>query len=364
MPAVGLGVMALATEIGVTTMVGGLMMASGAMSFVGSITGNKTLTMLGAVAGLGAGAVGGFEALAAEGTAAGMTGEQLAATTGDSLTSAVVGGNVAGMEAAGMPAYAIPSYEAATVGAQGALAEAGMIPSAVSNAMTAANTGLANGSSVLDANFNAILGTDGSALNIGGAGPVGTNAPVAGVDAGAPGQAAAAPGSAPSVSAPEVGAPNVAGGNTVSPNTPLVEAPKAGLNDMNGIDAQELNPARAAAGPQEKGLLDTAMDKLGSVGKFAKENKELLDYGGNILKAYGESDLKDAQQKYMEAKANNDDAQAEFYRAKIAEMQRLAANANARGSNALNNGNAISSNGSAYSNNPARAGNALSFGKA
>lgn len=360
MPVAAIAVFAYGASIVATEVViGGLLMASGALSFVGSVTGNKTLSMLGAVAGLGAGAVGGFEALTSEGVS-GMTGEQLSATTSDSLTGAVASGNVAGMEAAGMPSYAIPSYESATVGAQGALSEAGMIPSAVSNAMTAANTGLANG---VDASFNSILGTDGSALNIGGTGPVSTNAPVAGVDAAAPGQAAT-PGSAPSVSAPEASAPNVAGGNTVSPNTPVVDAPKAGLNDMNGIDAQELNPARAAQGPQEKGLLDTAMEKLNGVGKFAKENKELLDYGGNILKAYGESDLKDAQQKYMEAKANNDDAQAEYYRAKIAEMNRLAANANARGANALSSGNAISSNGSAYSNNPTRAGNVLSFGKA
>lgn len=355
MPVAAIGAMIVGGIMAETALVAGLYFAGAAISTVGLITGNATLSMIGGVVGM---AAGGFSMFGAESAAAGGLGPT---ATEAAIDSGSLGGGASVADAAAA------SPVAGMTGGD-ALQQAGNLPEvgAVGNGqggLINSSTNLAQGSSVLDSagsNFNSILGTDGNALNIGANGPLGVD-PVAGVavDAGAaPGATGAtesATGSTYTPSTDSSGVPKVLGSETASP----------GLSDINGIDAQELNPDRAMQGAANPAAKDGGLiNSLKGVGQFAKENKELLDYGGNILKSYGESDLRDAQQKYLEAKSNNDDAQAEYYRAKIAEMQRLAANANARGSNQLGTAGAISPNGSAYSNNPTRATNALSFGKA
>lgn len=381
MPVAAIAAMVVGGIMAESAIVAGLYFAGAAISTVGLITGNATLSMIGGVVGM---AAGGFSMFGAESAAAGGLGPT---ATEAAIDSGSLGGGASVADAAAA------SPVAGMTGGD-ALQQAGNLPEvgAVGNGqggLINSSTNLAQGSSVLDSagsNFNSILGTDGNALNIGANGPLGVD-PVAGVavDAGAaPGATGAtesATGSTYTPSTDSSGVPKVLGSETVSPGTPAFGAdgystlPDAELAAQIKVDGQNI-PGYDSAGNYtgKTGSMSSAppsaakdgglINSLKGVGQFAKENKELLDYGGNILKSYGESDLRDAQQKYLEAKSNNDDAQAEYYRAKIAEMQRLAANANARGSNQLGTAGAISPNGSAYSNNPTRATNALSFGKA
>lgn len=355
MPAIGIGVMAIATEIGVSTLVGGMMFASGALSFVGSVTGNKTLSMLGTVAGIGAGVAGGWQSLAGDGggALAESTSEAYinAGGMGGGVADAAAAAPVAGMSDSAVEAaiYSQPvtDYASSALATQNALVDAGM------QGGTGMIGQLANGSSVLDANFNSILGVDGSAMNIGANGPLG-------VDATAAPSAASTPSVPGATDAPT---PTVAGA-TPEPSVSLAPKVEAPMPERMPYQDTPDSVGSAKFAKPEKGLIDTAMEKINGVGEWMQKNDKLVSATGKIMERLDPSDLEEAQKKYIEAKANNDDAQAEFYRAKIAEMNRLAANANARGANALGNGNAISANGSAYSNNPTRPGNALSFGKA
>ena len=127
---VGLGVAAVATGgmalaaapalLSMEAVTAGAMMAGGAMTAVGTVTGNKTLTTIGAVVGMAGGVAGGIQSLAsssaaaAEGTSAATYADALTAGSADAATGSAAGaaaGNAADA-AAGSP-Y---TYTAATDG--------------------------------------------------------------------------------------------------------------------------------------------------------------------------------------------------------------------------------------------------------
>lgn len=150
-----------------------------------------------------------------------------------------------------------------------------------------------------------------------------------------------------------------AGTNTI--NGPLTGAPADSLagNISNvppaGTDSAlkfgELNTGTS------NGLLGTLKD----VGSYLTDPKNAtlmtkgMDMAGQLFKSYSEQDLVDAQQKYLEAKANGDTATAELARAKVDEInynlelaKRKQANRNTLGTNVLAQTNAVDPNANIY----------------
>ena len=125
MPVAAVAAIAVGVSVGAATIVGGLAIASGALSLAGQITGNKTLKTLGMVAGLasaGAGLIGGLGGVAeaagsiGEGAVAGSEladGAAAAADAGSlasaSTPAADVGSGLSGMDIAGDSAGLINS---------------------------------------------------------------------------------------------------------------------------------------------------------------------------------------------------------------------------------------------------------------
>lgn len=378
-------IMAVAAYAAENVVVAGLLWAGAAMSAVGQITGNKTLTMLGSIAGLAAGGVGMLDSVGAFSGVEGMTTAQVA--NADSV----------------LQSLPVTSYEASTAATQNALLAEGMQASTVADVGAAATNsggGMINtiGGSPIQAadsisqSFNSILGTDGNPINIGASPGDVVSAPAPVTNASLPGvDPAAAPG-APSAAAPEVpsvGQPQVAGAQPgdVNPVLKSVGADAPGTDGYSTLSDAELGkqisgikdelPGYDSAGnyigktgsmssnppTPEKGMVGQMLDKAKDAGEWMNKNDKLVSMGGKILERLDPSDVEKAQAEMLKAKANGDDATAEYYRAKIAEMQRQASNANARGTNQLGTAGAISANGSAYTTGQTRNVNQLSAGR-
>lgn len=120
--AIAIGAMGFAGAITMSAFAAGMMMASGALSFVGQMTGNKTLTTIGAVVGLAGGA---FELFG--GAAMFSGGEAVAGTAATAETMAAGTEAVASAELAADASVASAAAAAPTAGAESV---AGMAPAA------------------------------------------------------------------------------------------------------------------------------------------------------------------------------------------------------------------------------------------
>lgn len=376
------GVVMIAVGMGMEGLAAGLMIAGGALSIAGSITGNKTLSMLGAVAGFAAGGIGMFSG--AEAGAAGIQGpmpDGSALVAGQDVSQAVAGTQVAGTEAANAAAASSAPDALASLSQQGIT---GLQNTADGMINTIGGSQLA-GTDTVGQSFNSILGVDGQPISgvaptgvadasqVAGAGqsaapqaaqlPAGSQTPGVGEDIGKLVENMGKGGEAPKAPDPSVSGSSAttAPAGTDADFSYLDPAKRAANQDLPGAPGAG-DPVTGAAG-SNKGMIGEVMDKAGKVGDWMQKNDKLVNMAGKVFERLDPSDIEKAQAEYMKAKANNDDAAAEYYRAKIAEMQRQAANANARGGNALGSGNAISANGSAYTTGQTRNINQLSAGK-
>jgi hypothetical protein len=122
--------------------------------------------------------------------------------------------------------------------------------------------------------------------------------------------------------------------------------------------------------PQTKGLLDQAWAGAKDAFKGANDlNKstggKLLDFGGQVVKAYGDKDLMKAQEQLAIAQSSGVQANVDLAKARIDEInyslelqKKKYANANSRATNAAAQTGAVNANANIYTNpaQPAQGG--------
>lgn len=393
MPVVAVAMIAYgaAGMAGIVTMnvvAAGLMMAGGALSLAGSITGNKTLSMIGSVVGLAAGAVGLFESMgtaAASGMeVAGSVAEPVVATAEGGLEisaaaeAAGQSGGVAGMESAN--AISATADGGLTIGLDGG-ASVGDVAGSMAQNMDAAPVDAAmvgSGDATSLTELNQLQGTggysDGGMQTIEGptisGGPEATAAkPFQDTSGYGPSTTGYQPPGNPELIADTGRTVNIDGTTSgmdgfkdtsgYGPSTDLTK------NAPKGLIAQ----AKDAISGVSKDTLGFAKDAFGVVRDINKEsNGKLMDMGGNVAKSYGEKDLMKAQEELARAQASGVQANVDLAKARVEEVnyslelqRKKYANANSRATSAAAQAGAVNANANIYSQPAQQAQGGLIF---
>lgn len=361
MPVVAVAVIAygasMAYAAGTLLSLGGLMMASGALSLAGQLTGNKTLSTLGAVAGVAAAgiglwqAAGGFAsgvdaASSASGAAAGgeaassvaqtAQATQVAGTAADAANAASsvnltldAGGNLVQAGTLGGSSAlstAAPIVESATnlAGATGSIPAGTMSLDGVSQMGALA----AGGSAAPAAGLGALAPVDPSTTNLGSG--IGENG------------AMSVTGNAPTPVDAAAGGAETAG--KISVTDPV----------SGGSEAAISNGSNTVSGPPKPGLIDSTIDTVKTAGKTLMDLNK--DSGGSLMKfaqdawtTDDEQKMMDAEVAYRQAIANGKNAEAELYAEKVKELQWKRQNANTRVTNAAAQAGAVNPNANIFS---------------
>lgn len=379
MPVVAVAVIAygasMAYAAGTLLSLGGLMMASGALSLAGQLTGNRTLSTLGAVAGVAAAGIGLWQAASAAGGV--TTGEAVTtmadagADTSAGITSSVQAAPVAGADAALAANSGIPSTTinlADTTAASGMTGADLMAASTAPSSQSATSIGSLIADPVSSSGFNAMgNGLTGAAPSAAApfANAYGLPEAASGLGAGiGESGAMSVTGSAPSAAAPvDAAAGGADAGSSINIRTDggamQSEAAKAVKEGASyGSDVAGNSGSSSAAGSGDQGL-------LGSAKKFGEfvidpKNKDFvtktMDMGGQMFKAYSEKDLYDAQEELAKAQASGVQANIELARAKVEEVnyalelaKKRQQNINTRATSAAAQAGAINPNANIFS---------------
>lgn len=256
----------------------GAMVAGGVMSGVGAVTGNQKLTKIGGVLSL-AGGLGG----AAFGTAFSK-------------------GLVSGVNAAGEGAAAAAAGSTATTGLDAAAADAGKAAAEAGGKVATDST---SATLNLSDKFGAALGDTTSAFGPDKAGGILKGETVASMAA-------------------EAGTPaQVSGGSVAQMGADAAAVPGGGKS----LGTLPLATNASAGGATS--YLDKGMDIIGGVGKFAKENKELVEIAGKTLQGIG-AEGPQGNRDLQAANANAANATADATRQAMDLKAQQAANANAQ----------------------------------
>lgn len=376
MPVVAVAVIAygasMAYAAGTLLSLGGLMMASGALSLAGQLTGNKTLSTLGAVAGVAAAGIGLWQAAGGFSSAGNMAPVETAvSTTGEAANS--ISGAAANAPLAGTDAALAASNSSVNIGLQNGMS---VSPAAADSFSAtplgeAMNAGNAGQMSMAPAGA---IGQGQGMTNLLSGGAPGWSEAAAGVSASAPATSLGADigangamsvtGSAPSAAVPvDAAAGGADAGSSINIRTDggamQSEAAKAVKEGASyGSDVAGSSGSSSAAGSGDQGL-------LGSAKKFGEfvidpKNKDLvtktMDMGGQMFKAYSEKDLYDAQEELAKAQASGVQANIELARAKVEEVnyslelaKKRQQNINTRATSAAAQAGAINPNANIFS---------------
>lgn len=318
---------------------GGLMMASGALSLAGQITGNKTLSMVGAVVGVAAAGVGLWNSMgSAVSTGADLGGvdpSAIVATEGGGLANSAATGAVAGTEAAASTAGNASSLTLDVL-------DSGSL---VSQSSSGVGGGLA----------------EQLAAQPGYAAPGQMVAPSAELAGTASTAASPAPSLADQIAAQSgSAAPAVQQGAGVDGAT-INQGGIGPSSTEKFIDAGGLGGAPKA----EPGMLDSVMNKAGDFGKAMFDPKstnqlpsKIMDLGGSVMKSYGEKDLVAAQEDLAKAQASGVQANVDLAQYNLELAKKRYANMNTRATSAAAQTGAVNQNANIYSNpaQPAQGG--------
>lgn len=271
---------------GITTgIVAGLMIAGGALTAIGGVTGDKDLMMLGSVLGLAGGAAGlagGGASATASSVAADSslnTGAALTETAGTTAPAATDAAEFAAMDSA-----------ASTAGGTGAgLADAGSATAGATSSVVAdtaptlADAGAAGGGVVTDGAMSGIVDSANPALGSSGTG-VADNAATGNTALSGSGATDAANASAASVKSP---IQPLLGSGPVAPST-AVTAPSVAVNPTQVtaagpvVDSSGTN-LFAGQTPAQPGLLGQAGDMVNKGAAWMKANPELVKAGSGLI---------------------------------------------------------------------------------
>lgn len=351
MPVVAVAVIAygasMAYAAGTLLSLGGLMMASGALSLAGQLTGNRTLSTLGAVAGVAAAGIGLWQAAGGFSSAGNMAPVETAvSTTGEAANS--ISGAAANAPLAGTAAANTASSVNMTLDAGGNLVRAGTLggSSALSTAtpLVESATNLAGASSSIPAGTMSLDGVSQMAsLASGGSGAaaVGAFEPALTTGIGENG-AMSVTGNAPTPVDAAAGGAETAG--KISVTDPV----------SGGSEAAISNGSNTVSGPPKPGLIDSTIDTVKTAGKTLMDLNK--DSGGSLMKLAQDAWTTDDEQKMMDAEvayrqaiANGKNAEAELYAEKVKELQWKRQNANTRVTNAAAQAGAINPNANIFS---------------
>lgn len=335
---------------------GGLMMASGALSLAGQLTGNKTLSTLGAVAGVAAAGIGLWQA--AGGFASGVDAANAAsgaASGGEAASSVAQAAQTTQLAGTAADAANTASSVNLTLDAGGNLVQAGTLGGSSALSTTApvieSATNLAGASSSIPTGTMSLNGVS----QMGALAAGGSTAPAAGLGALAPVEpsttnlgagigengAMSVTGSAPTPVEAAAGSAETAG--KISVTDPIIDNGPAPGKGYGGF-----------SGDPKPGLIDSTIDTVKNAGKTLMDlNKEsggsLMKFAQDAWTTDDEQKMMDAEVAYRQAIANGKNAEAELYAEKVKELQWKRQNANTRVANAAAQAGAVNPNANIFS---------------
>lgn len=348
------GVATAATMYGMIA--AGLTFASGAFSLAGQLTGNKTLSNIGMIAGVAGAAVGLAGSMGAFTSGADVAVDAasgVGVAADGSLTTAAQQAGVAGMDATAGAAtnstnLTLDVLDAGSTGLTGG----GLGQTVAEAAIDAGSLGGVTQSS--GQSLDTLLGASASQ-------PVAAASPVAdptimaadGTAAGATGRTL------------EVGGNAASASPVVDPSAP-VDGTTIKLGGPGGSEEAISKGSSSISGPpKEEGMLSQAMNGAKKVGESLFDPKsqngfasKLVDLGGNMMKSYGEKDLVSAQEDLARAQASGQQSQIELAQWNLELAKKRYANMNTRATSAAAQTGAINQNANIYSNpaQPAQGG--------